>query len=132
MVVSLSAASFSLVFNFAKINIMLTLTTHSLVGVDPGVPAQQLQEFIIEAQGEGDAHGCQTDVRENGDDAELEDAGQADHQAREHHAGLPHVPPVHQIHDWTHTCGQLGQTGLNKTRTAGVLMFALSQLFRFC
>lgn len=77
------------------------MATHSLVGVDPGVPAQQLQQFIIETQGEGNAHGGQTDVGEDGDDAELEHAGQADHQAREHHARLLHVPPVHQILDWT-------------------------------
>lgn len=93
--------SISFALKSGKINEKLTLT-HSLVGVDPGVPAQQLQQFIIEAQGEGEAHGDQTDVRENGDDTELEHAGQADHQACEHHTGLPHIPPVHQIHDWTH------------------------------
>lgn len=74
---------------------------HSLEGVDPGVPAQQLQQFIVEAEGKGDAHGAQTDVGEHGDGTELEHAGQTDHQPREHDGSPPHVPPVHQIHNWT-------------------------------
>lgn len=66
----------------------------------PGVPAQQLQQLVVETEGEGDAHGAQADVGEHGDGTELEHAGQTDHQPREHHAGPPHVPPVHQIHNW--------------------------------
>lgn len=73
--------------------------THSLEGVDPGVPAQQLQQFIVEAEGKGDAHGAQTDVGEHGDGTELEHAGQTDHQPREHDGSPPHVPPIHQIHN---------------------------------
>lgn len=86
--------------------------------MDPGVPAQQLQQLIIESQGEGGTHGDQTDVREKGDDAELEHAGQADHQACEHHTGLPHIPPVHQIHDWTHMWTVSSATTEDKGRPA--------------
>ena len=78
----------------------------SLEGMDAGVPAQHLQQFVVEAEGEGETHGPQTDVGENSDGAELEQTGQADHQAREDHASPPHIPPVHQIHDCneaTHT-----------------------------
>lgn len=75
--------------------------TDSLEGVDPGVPAQQLQQFIVETEGEGDTQGPQTDVGENRDGTELEHTGQTDHQPREHHTGPPHVPPVHQIHNCT-------------------------------
>lgn len=69
--------------------------------MDPRVPAQQLQQFIVETEGEGDTHGTQADVGEHGDGTELEHAGQTDHQAREHHTGPPHVPPIHQIHNCT-------------------------------
>lgn len=75
--------------------------------MDPGVPAQQLQEFIVKPEGEGDAHDTQTEVGEHGDGAELEQTGQTDHQPREHHTGLCRFTPVHQIHNYsrrhTHT-----------------------------
>lgn len=38
------------------------MLTDSLKGVNPGVPAQQLQQFVVEAEGEGDSHDTQTDV----------------------------------------------------------------------
>lgn len=63
----------------------------------PGIPAQDLQEFIVQTKREGDAHDSQTDVGEHGDGTELEQAGQTNHQPREHHTGPPHVPPVQQI-----------------------------------
>lgn len=34
----------------------------SLEGMNPGVPAQQLQQFIIKTEGEGNAHDTQTDA----------------------------------------------------------------------
>lgn len=71
----------------------------SLEGVDARVPAQQLQEFIIEAEGKGDAHDTQADVGDDSDGTELEHTGQTDHQPREDHAGAPHAPPVHQIYN---------------------------------
>lgn len=79
----------------------------SLEGVLPlGVPAQQLQQLVVEAEGEGDAHDTQTDVGEHSDGTELEQTGQTNHQPCEYHTGLPHFPPVHQIYNckrrWTH------------------------------
>lgn len=71
-----------------------------LEGVDPGVPAQQLQKFIVQTEGEGDTHGTQTYVGEHGDNTELEHTGQTDHQACEHHSSPPHAPPIHQIHNY--------------------------------
>lgn len=76
----------------------------SLEGVDPGVPAQQLQQFIVKTQHEGDTHDAQTDVRDDGDGTELEQTGQTDHQPCEHHTGPPHLPPIHQIHNCTRRC----------------------------
>lgn len=71
-----------------------------LEGVDPRVPAQQLQQFVVETEGKGDTQSPEADVWDNSDDAELENTGQADHQPREDQAGRPCAPPVHQIHDW--------------------------------
>lgn len=75
--------------------------------MDSGVPAQQLQQFVIKAEDEGDRHDTKTDVGEHGDGAELEQTGQTDHQTREHHTGLSHLTPIHQIHNYsgrhTHT-----------------------------
>lgn len=46
-----------------------SINMDSLEGMYPVVPAQQLQQLIIEAEGEGDAHDTQTDVGEHGDGA---------------------------------------------------------------
>lgn len=69
--------------------------------MDAGVPAQQLQQLIVETEGEGDAHGTQAYVGEHSDGTELEHTGQTDYKPREHHTGPPHVPPIHQIHNCT-------------------------------
>lgn len=95
------AAAFGVLLKLEKLTTSKSTLTDSLEGVDPGVPAQQLQQFIVETEGEGDTQGPQTDVGENCDGTELEHTGQTDHQPREHHTGPPHVPPVHQIHNCT-------------------------------
>lgn len=71
----------------------------SLKGVNPGVPAQELQELIIKTEGEGDAHDTQKDVGDHSDGTKLEQAGQTDYQPCKHHTSPPHVAPVHQIHN---------------------------------
>ena len=80
-------------------------STDSLERVHPRVAAKQLQQLVVETEEEVDTHDTQAEVGEHGDGTELEQAGQRDHQPREHHTGPPHAPPVHQIHNcktrWT-------------------------------
>ena len=78
---------------------MLCTPVYSLEGMHAvRVPVQQFLEFVVEAKLESYTDDAQTEVRDHSDGAELKQAGQAHHQAREQHSSLSDIPPVNKIH----------------------------------
>lgn len=61
-------------------------------------PAEDVEELVVDAHRDGEAHDSQGDSGDHSDDAELEQGQQAHHQPREHHAASLHVLPVDQVH----------------------------------
>lgn len=71
-----------------------------LEGVLPIAPVENVEEFVVDADRDGEAHDGHGDGGEHGDDAELEQGQQADHQPGQHHARPFRVLPVDQVHHW--------------------------------
>lgn len=66
----------------------------------PVAPVEDVEDFVVDADRDGEAHDGHGDGGEHGDDAELEQGQQADHYPRQNHAGPLCVLPVDQVHDW--------------------------------
>lgn len=82
---------------------LLASPTHPvsvLEGMLAVAPAEDVKDFVVDTDRDGEAHDGHGDSGEHGDDAELEQGQQADHQPRQHHAGPLRVLPVDQVHHW--------------------------------
>lgn len=61
-------------------------------------PAEDIEDLVVDAHWDGEAHDSEGDGGDHGDDVELEQRQQAHHQARQHHARPLRVLPVDQVH----------------------------------
>lgn len=63
-------------------------------------PVEDVEDLVVDAHWDGEAHDSQWDSGEHRDDAELEQGQQADHYPCQDHACPLRVLPVDHVHHW--------------------------------